>query len=60
MNEDGSVDSTDITYMKRYLLRKIKDFPSENGKKAADINEDGSIDSTDLTILKRIILRTYK
>lgn len=60
VNEDGSVDSTDITYMKRYLLRKIKDFSSENGKKAADINEDGSIDSTDLTILKRIILRTYK
>ncbi len=60
VNGDESIDSLDITYLKRYILRKINDFPFEYGKKAADINEDGSIDSLDLTILKRIILRTYK
>ncbi|HPD00331.1 MAG TPA: GDSL-type esterase/lipase family protein [Acetivibrio sp.] len=56
----GTVDSTDCTLLKRYLLRKVKSFPYENGTIVADVNADGSIDSTDLTLLKRFILRVIK
>jgi len=55
LNSDGSIDSTDITILKRILLRKMD--PSDEAKLAADVNKDGSIDSTDLTLLKRYILR---
>ncbi|MFZ5987510.1 MAG: cellulase family glycosylhydrolase [Bacillota bacterium] len=57
VNGDGTVDSTDYTIMKRYLLRIINTFPSPNGSKAADVNGDGLIDSTDLTLMKRFLLR---
>lgn len=55
VNGDGSVDSTDVTLYKRYLLRKIKELPV-NDLGVADLNNDGSIDSTDLTLIKRFIL----
>jgi endoglucanase len=60
INLDGAVDSTDLTLLKRYVLRKLSAFPSDDPAKsliAADANNDGSIDSTDITIVKRIILR---
>jgi lysophospholipase L1-like esterase len=56
----GTVDSTDCTLFKRYLLRKIKSFPYENGTIVADVNADGSIDSIDFTLLKRFVLRIIK
>ncbi|HPD00812.1 MAG TPA: carbohydrate-binding protein [Acetivibrio sp.] len=57
LNGDDSVDSTDITLMKRYLLRKISDFPVDDDLYAADVNGDDEINSTDLTLLKRYVLR---
>lgn len=55
VNEDGLVDSLDLTVLKRYVLRKIDD--SKIAKRLADVNEDGVIDSLDVSILKRYILR---
>lgn len=56
LNGDGEVDSTDLTLMKRFVLRIISEFPVTNGEIAGDVSADGTIDSTDLTYLKRYIL----
>ncbi|RXE57948.1 endo-1,4-beta-xylanase [Acetivibrio mesophilus] len=56
MNQDGYITSTDLTVMKRYLL-KIIEVP-EKGVEAGDLNGDGKVNSTDLTILKRFLLKT--
>ncbi len=55
LNGDNEVNSTDLTLLKRRILRKIDKFdvPDTHG----DLNIDGSIDSFDLTIMKRYILR---
>lgn len=60
LNVDGEVDSTDLTYMKRYLLSIIEDFPAQDDLRVADLNCDGYIDSTDLTILKRYVLKIIR
>ncbi|MFZ5986596.1 MAG: dockerin type I domain-containing protein [Bacillota bacterium] len=57
INGDGSVDSTDYTLMKRYILKIINQFTYEKGAEAADVNGDGNINSTDYNLLKRFILR---
>ncbi|HPT92066.1 MAG TPA: dockerin type I repeat-containing protein, partial [Acetivibrio sp.] len=57
LNEDGDVDSLDLTILKRYLLRKIDKLPCQNGHIAADLNGNGDVDSLDLMILKRYLLR---
>ncbi|MFZ5985814.1 MAG: glycoside hydrolase family 9 protein [Bacillota bacterium] len=54
---NGTVDSTDYTLMKRYVLRIITALPGQNGEKAADVNADGVINSTDLTLMKRYLLK---
>lgn len=54
---DGDVNSTDITILKRYLLRKMDRLPYPEREYLIDLNKDGIVDSTDLTILKRYILR---
>jgi lysophospholipase L1-like esterase len=55
VDSDGEVNSTDLQYLKRVILRKISidKINIEN----ADMNDDGEIDSTDITLLKRKILR---
>lgn len=55
LNGDDEVNSTDLTLLKRRLLRKIDKFDVPDTH--ADLNIDGSIDSSDLTILKRYLLR---
>lgn len=67
INLDGTVDSTDLTLMKRFVLRKwpVRDisYPEPYGKLTleefvnGDVNSDNAIDSTDVTLLKRFILR---
>jgi len=57
VNGDESVDSLDITYLKRYLLRKIKELPVDNVLYVADLDGDEEITSLDLSILKRYVLR---
>ncbi|MFZ5986986.1 MAG: alpha/beta hydrolase-fold protein [Bacillota bacterium] len=60
LNEDGNINSTDLTLMKRYLLRIIDDLPAQDDLKAADLNKDRLINSTDYTILKRYVLGIIK
>lgn len=56
VNGDGKVNSTDLTTLKRFLLRIIDEFPSPNGRIAADVNGDKKITSTDLTLMNRYLL----
>ncbi|MFZ5988786.1 MAG: dockerin type I domain-containing protein [Bacillota bacterium] len=55
LNKDNTVNSTDLTLLKRYVLR-IADFDSYQIR-YGDLNLDNTVDSTDLTILKRYILK---
>ncbi|GAE88377.1 endoglucanase [Acetivibrio straminisolvens JCM 21531] len=57
VNGDGSVNSTDAMWMKRFLLKLVDDFPTPTGKQAADMNDDGKINSSDMTAIKRKILK---
>jgi len=57
VNGNGSIESTDCVWVKRYLLKQIDSFPNENGARAADVNGNGTIDSTDYQLLKRFILK---
>lgn len=61
VNFDDEVNSTDLTILKRFILRTYTpDYSKlEMFKKAADFNEDNSVDSSDVTLLKRYILRKY-
>jgi len=49
-NGDGNVNSTDLTMLKRYLLKSVTNINRE----AADVNRDGAINSSDMTILRDI------
>jgi hypothetical protein len=55
VNTDGEINSTDMTVLKRHLLKKTT-LAGENLVNA-DTNGDGDVNSTDLTLLKRYILR---
>ena len=55
LNDDGSIDSTDLQLLKRHLLRKS--LLTGTSLINADVNKDGTVDSTDLTLVKRYILR---
>lgn len=57
---DGSVDSTDFSAMKRYLLSIVSQMPGDDWRISGDLNVDGAIDSTDYTILKRYLLGIIK
>ncbi|WP_265446757.1 family 43 glycosylhydrolase [Acetivibrio straminisolvens] len=59
INGDNSVNSTDLTALKRYLLGRIAPT-APNWRLTSDLNLDGNINSTDLTILKRYILGRIK
>ncbi|MFZ5986220.1 MAG: glycoside hydrolase family 9 protein [Bacillota bacterium] len=54
VNMDGAVNSTDLTLVKRLVLKIDVSIPLD--LKAADMNGDGLINSTDYTLLKRKIL----
>lgn len=56
LNADYTIDSSDITIMKKYLLGTIDDMPLVDDMYFADVNSDNSIDSTDLTLMKRFVL----
>lgn len=57
LNADGSVNSTDLVLMKRYIMGIVTDLPADDDIYVSDVNSDKSVDSTDLTILKRYILK---
>ncbi|HHV29002.1 family 43 glycosylhydrolase [Acetivibrio mesophilus] len=59
INGDNSVNSTDLTILKRHLLGRTVPM-APNWRMVSDLNLDGNINSTDLTILKRYILGRIK
>ena len=56
LNGDTSVDATDYTLMKMFLLGSINDFPVQNDLAAGDLNLDGAIDALDLVVFKKYLL----
>jgi hypothetical protein len=60
VNGDGEINSTDLTVLRRYLLKKIKELQISDDLWSADLNGDNVIDSTDYTLLKRYILKYIK
>jgi len=56
LNGDKKVNSTDLSYMKRYILRIIRSLGLP--ERVADLNQDSRINSTDYSILQRYLLRT--
>ncbi|HOQ01420.1 MAG TPA: glycosyl hydrolase [Acetivibrio clariflavus] len=60
LNGDKNIDSIDYAYLKMYLLGMTKEFPADNGMKAADLNGDGSINSIDYAYLKSYLLGIIK
>lgn len=57
VNGDSQVNSTDYSWVKRYILRIVSEFPTgADGLKAADANGDGRVNSTDYAWIKRKIL----
>ncbi|WP_265446759.1 CBM35 domain-containing protein [Acetivibrio straminisolvens] len=57
LDGNGIVNSTDFSYLKRYLLRQIEEFPYEKGLIAGDVDGNGTINSTDLSYLRKYILK---
>ena len=55
INSDGEIDSTDVTLLKRHLLRK--NILTGTAYSNADTDGDRDVTSTDLTFLKRYVLR---
>lgn len=53
LNSDGSIDSLDLTIMKRVVLKKM----TIDDITAADLDGDGELNSLDVTLLKRYILK---
>lgn len=53
LDGDGSIDSLDVTILKRGILKKL----TIEDPVAADLDGDGEITSLDLTLLKRYVLK---
>nr|WHU52037.1 endoglucanase/dockerin fusion protein [synthetic construct] len=55
VNGDGTINSTDLTMLKRSVLRAIT--LTDDAKARADVDKNGSINSTDVLLLSRYLLR---
>lgn len=53
---NGEVNSIDFGYLRQYILRIIKELPSEDGLKAADVNGDGKVNSLDFANMQLYLL----
>lgn len=58
INRDGNIDSTDLTILKRHLLKVEGYVLGVDSMWEADVDGDNSINSTDLTYFKRFLLKT--
>ena len=56
VNDDGEVDSADLTRLARHVAN-IELLTDEDLLKAADVSRDGEVSSNDLTILARYIAK---
>lgn len=57
LDGDNLITSTDLTYMKRYVLTIINDLPVADDLYAGDLDGDGGINSTDVTLMKRYLMK---
>ncbi|WP_265444525.1 dockerin type I domain-containing protein [Acetivibrio straminisolvens] len=57
INGDNNVNSTDLSLIKKYLMKSISDFPHPNGRICADVSGEGNVNSTDFSLIKRYILK---
>ncbi|GAE88270.1 mannan endo-1,4-beta-mannosidase [Acetivibrio straminisolvens JCM 21531] len=55
LNGDKKVNSTDLSYMKRYILKITPSLGLP--ERVADLNQDSRVNSTDYSILQRYLLR---
>ncbi|NLD45818.1 MAG: transglutaminase, partial [Clostridiaceae bacterium] len=55
ITNDGKINSTDYSFLKRYLLG-ITEPTNSDFFEVADLNVDGKVNSTDYSVLKRYIL----
>ena len=53
---NASVDTTDYTLMKMYLLESNKNFSVQNDLTAGDLNLNGDIDALDFAVFKKYLL----
>jgi len=60
VNGDEEVNSIDLAYIRKYLLGKIKEFPTTYGLLAADVNGDGDVNSLDYAYMRQYILGKIK
>lgn len=56
VNGDGDINAIDFGHMRAFLLGMSSDFPSDNGKKAADLDADGNVDSIDFAYMRLYLL----
>lgn len=59
INGDKHVNSIDFALLKSYLLGLSREFPYENGIKAADVNCDNTVNSIDFALLKGYLLGIF-
>jgi len=60
INLDGKINSSDVTLLKRYIVKSIDVFPTADPERsliASDVNGDGRVNSTDYSYLKRYVLK---
>lgn len=53
---NGSFDSIDFGYVRKYLLGNISEFPSKDGMIAGDVDGDGSVNSIDFGYMRQRLL----
>jgi hypothetical protein len=57
VNGDGTVNSIDFGFMRKYLLGQISEFPGgEKGLAAADFDVSGSFNSIDFGYMRNFLL----
>lgn len=60
LNGDKVVNSIDFALLRNYLLGFSREFPNDNGVKAADVNSNGRIDAIDFAIIRSYLLGIVK
>lgn len=57
LNNDGVINTIDLSIMQRYLLEIIDEFPTPHpAKSVADVNGDGLINTADYILMSRYVL----
>jgi len=60
VNGDGSIDSIDFAYMKKFLLKGNVTFPVQDPLWVGDLDDDGYINSIDFALMRKYLLGKIK